>query len=65
LIDRFYTMLADVTALPVFSHVSVVDLRGSLSIDLVNDRYKDWRANAMHPTFKGSRKVADPFEAKL
>jgi len=65
LIDRFYAMLNEVTALPAFAHVSIVDVRGALSIDLANDRYKDWWGNEMHPTFKGFRKVADLFDAKL
>ena len=65
LIDRFYAMLADVTALPSFSHVQVVDLRGALSIDLVNERYKQWWGNELHPTSKGFRKVAELFDAKL
>jgi hypothetical protein len=65
LIDRFYAMLNDVVSLPAFSHVSVVDLRGTLSIDLTSDRYKEWWGNELHPTFKGFRKVADLFDAKL
>jgi hypothetical protein len=65
LIDRFYTMLADATALSAFSHVSVVDLRCALSIDLANDHYREWWGNGLHPTFKGFRKVAGLFNAKL
>ena len=65
LIDRFYTMLAQVAASPAFAHVTIVDLRGALSIDLVGDRYKEWWGNELHPTQKGFRKVAGLFDAKL
>ena len=65
LIDRLYAMLAQVVALPAFAHVQVVDLRNALSTDLVNDRYKTWWGNELHPTQQGFRKVAGLFDAKL
>ena len=65
LIDRLYAMLAAVVALPAFAHVQVVDLRNALSTDLVNDRYKTWWGNELHPTQQGFRKVAGLFDAKL
>jgi hypothetical protein len=65
LIDRMYAMLDAVAALPAFAHVQVVDLRNSLSTDLVNDRYKVWWGNELHPTQQGFTKVAGLFDAKL
>ena len=65
LIDRFYTMLRDVVATPAFAHVTLVDLRNTLSTDLANQRYKDWWGNELHPTLPGFRKVAALFDAKL
>jgi hypothetical protein len=65
LIDRLYAMLAAVVALPAFAHVQLVDLRNALSTDLVNDRYKTWWGNELHPTQQGFRKVAGMFDARL
>ncbi len=65
LIDRFYTMLAAVVAMPAFAHVQLVDLRNTLSTDLVNDRYKAWWGNELHPTQQGFSKVAGLFDARL
>ena len=65
LIERLYAMLAQVVALPAFAHVQVVDLRNALSTDLVNNRYKTWWGNELHPTQQGFRKVAGLFDAKL
>ena len=65
LIDRMYAMLDAVTTLPAFAHVQVVDLRNSLSTDLVNDRYKVWWGNELHPTQQGFTKVAGLFDAQL
>jgi len=65
LIDRMYAMLDAVVALPAFAHVQVVDLRNSLSTDLVNDRYKVWWGNELHPTQQGFTKVAGLFDAHL
>jgi hypothetical protein len=65
LIDRMYSMLDAVVALPAFAHVEVVDLRNALSTDLVNDRYKAWWGNELHPTQAGFAKVAGMFDAKL
>jgi lysophospholipase L1-like esterase len=65
LIDRFYTMLAQIAALPELSHVTVVDLRGALSTDLRNERYKAWWGNELHPTRAGFTKVAGLFDAEL
>ncbi len=65
LIDRLYAMLAAVVALPAFAHVQVVDLRNALSTDLVNNRYKTWWGNELHPTQQGFSKVAGLFDAKL
>ena len=65
LIERFYTMLGEVAAAPVFSHVTVVDLRGSLSVELQDDEYEDWWDNELHPTRDGFVKVAGLFDEKL
>lgn len=65
LIDRFYTMLAAVVAMPAFAHVQLVDLRNTLSTDLANDRYKAWWGNELHPTQQGFSKVAGLFDARL
>jgi len=65
LIDRMYAMLDAVVTLPAFAHVKVVDLRNALSTDLVNDRYKAWWGNELHPTQQGFTKVAGLFDAEL
>jgi len=65
LIERFYTMLGEVAAAPVFSHVTVVDLRGSLSVELQDDEYEDWWDNELHPTRDGFVKVAGLFDERL
>ena len=58
LIERFNKMLAGVTGLPEFKHVTYIDLRGTLP---TGPGYKDWWANELHPTPKGYRKVAEKF----
>lgn len=65
LIDRLYAMLASLIAIPEFAHVRLVNLRGSLSTDLANDRYKSWWGNELHPTHRGFAKVAGLFDAAL
>ena len=65
LIDRMYAMLGAVVALSAFAHVTIVDLRNALSTDLVDDRYKAWWGNELHPTQQGFTKVAGLFDAKL
>jgi hypothetical protein len=58
LIDRFNRMLQRVAALPEFSHVRYVDVRGVLSRGA---DYKAWWANEMHPTKRGFEAVAARF----
>jgi len=65
LIDCFYAMLGAVVAMPAFAHVELVDLRDTLSVNLANDRYKEWWGNELHPTRRGFRKVAGLFDAKV
>ena len=65
LIERFYSMLGEVAATSAFSHVTVVDLRESLSVELQDDQYKDWWGNELHPTRDGFVKVAGLFDEKL
>lgn len=62
LIDRFNQMLIDLAALPGFSHVRFVDLRGTLS---TGADYRDWWANELHPTEPGFRRVAERFAALI
>lgn len=65
LIDRFYGMLQEVATTPSFAHVRVIDLRGVLSTQIANDRYKDWWGNELHPTPAGFSKVANLFQSQL
>ncbi len=65
LIDRLYVMLGSVVSTPAFSHVRLVNLRDALSVDLQNDRYKEWWGNELHPTHEGFTAVARRFEAQL
>ena len=58
LIDRFNTMLADVTALPEFKHVQYLDLRGTLHND---SQYKKHWANELHPNATGFDLVTAKF----
>jgi len=55
LIDRFNTMLASVSAIPAFSHVHYLDLRGTLKQDK-----KLW-ANELHPSDTGFDMVSQKF----
>jgi len=55
-------MLIDLAALPGFSHVRFVDLRGTLS---TGADYRDWWANELHPTEPGFRRVAERFAALI
>src|SRR5207249_2668405 len=41
-IDRFNVMLAELVADLQFASVHYIDLRGTLSTDLVDHKYKDW-----------------------
>jgi hypothetical protein len=65
LIDRLYAMLASVVALAPFAHVTLVDLRGSLSTELAANRYKSWWGNELHPTHPGFTRVAGLFDAAI
>jgi hypothetical protein len=58
MIDRLNRMLAELTALPQFSHVTYIDLRKTLS---VGADYKKWWGNELHPTERGFKKVAQKF----
>lgn len=58
LIDRFNAMLNEVASLPYFSHVYYINLRGTLSVD---DNYKDYWANELHPTKDGFRQITQKF----
>jgi lysophospholipase L1-like esterase len=61
LIDSFNTMLNEVKSLPEFAHVHYIDLRGTLSVDAVDDKYKNDWANELHPTEGGFEKVTSKF----
>lgn len=65
LIDRLYRMLDKVAAAPGFSHVRVVDLRGTLSTELAGNKYKAWWDNELHPSGDGFTEVARLFDNKL
>jgi lysophospholipase L1-like esterase len=62
LIDRFNRMLAAVSAVPEFSHVHYLDLRGTLATDAT---YKRFWANELHPTGRGFDLVTSQFAALL
>ena len=62
LIDRFNAMLRRVAALPEFSHVRYVDVRGALSNGA---DYRRWWANELHPTKRGFEAVAKQFAAAI
>lgn len=62
LIDKFNEMLQQLAAIPEFSNVHYVDLRGTLSNGV---DYGDWWANELHPTKKGFEDVTDKFAAAL
>ena len=59
LIDRLYRMLDKVAAAPGFSHVRVVDLRGTLSTELPGNKYKTSWDNELHPSATGSSRSPD------
>jgi hypothetical protein len=61
-IDQFNSMLEEIAALPDFSHVKYVDLRGTLKTD---SSYKDSWANELHPTPQGFEAVTARFAAVL
>jgi hypothetical protein len=58
LIDRFNTMLKDVSALPEFPHVHYLDLRGTLKNDAT---YKQFWADELHPSGRGFDMVTQKF----
>ena len=58
LIDRFNSMLADVSALSEFQHVHYLDLRGTLHHD---SQYKRHWANELHPNATGFDLVTQKF----
>jgi hypothetical protein len=58
LIDQFNAMMAEVAAIPRFSHVHYVDLRGTLSN---GSGYRARWANELHPTAAGFAAVAARF----
>jgi hypothetical protein len=61
-IDEFNTMLTDLVAEPQFAHVKYVNLRGTLKVD---NTYKDWWANELHPTERGFEAVTTRFAQVL
>lgn len=64
IIDRFNDGL--LAGLPAqFPHVRYVNLRGTLSTELQNDRYRDLWDNELHPSRAGFEKVAEKFAAAL
>lgn len=61
LIDRFNTMLKELSAAPAFAHVHYLNLRGSLSAQ----PYKRYWDNELHPTERGFVMVAERFHALI
>jgi len=61
-IDRFNTMLREISRLSEFAHVKYVDLRGTLS---VGANYRQYWANELHPTGRGFELITDKFAATL
>jgi lysophospholipase L1-like esterase len=62
LIDSFNAMLKSVGSAPQFTHVTYLDLRGTLETG--STYKKDW-ANELHPTAKGFATVAAKFAAVI
>jgi hypothetical protein len=62
LIDRFNAQVRGLATLAEFSHVTYVDLRGTLS---VGADYRTWWANELHPTARGFERVTVRFAAVL
>jgi hypothetical protein len=62
LVDRFNTMIQEVTAMPEFAHVTYVDLRKTLS---TGGDYKQYWENELHPTVRGFHLVTDRFVSVL
>ena len=62
LIDSFNAMLKSVGSAPQFTHVTYLDLRGTLETG--STYKKDW-ANELHPTAKGFSTVAAKFAAVI
>jgi len=58
LIDRFNSMLLELTMIPRFGHVHYLNLRGTLATGANYE--KDW-GNELHPTGKGFKKVTALF----
>lgn len=61
LINRFNEMLATLPQVAGLGHVRHVDLRGTLSRQLANDKYKNDWGNELHPTSDGFARVAKKF----
>ena len=65
LIDGFNDLVSTVAGGPDLSHVHYVDLRGLLSNELEDKKYKKSWANELHPTDKGFQAVAERFDYAL
>jgi hypothetical protein len=65
IIDRFYKMLSDLSQDAAPATLHVIDLRNTLSTDLVGDTYQQWWDNELHPTEQGFNIIADKFAAAL
>jgi hypothetical protein len=63
LIDRFNTMVGEVSTMPEFAHIRYVDLRNTLSNAPSN--YRTWWGNELHPTRRGFKAVTARFAAVL
>jgi len=63
--DQFNDTMIGLTNDPALGDVRYVDLRGSLSTDLTNDKYQQWWANELHPTEDGFSAIANRFANAL
>jgi hypothetical protein len=65
LIRRFNGILASLPGLPGLGHVKYVDLRGTLSNDVRQNRYRDGWNDELHPNRGGFEAVARVFDAAI
>jgi hypothetical protein len=65
LIDSFNAMVSTLVKEPAFANVHYLDLRGSLSNQIVGDAYQGTWANELHPTKAGFSTITAKFATLL
>lgn len=65
LIDRFNALVKSIAGGSGLSHLHYVDLRGTLSNDLTNRKYRKSWTDELHPTGDGFRDVAARIDAAI